>query len=238
MAASQAIVRAVVRSWYYNTGGVQKPPEKNGANPKSHMSRKKNTCNMENKFFHFIKPYLSFIDDGHLYRRPFNWLYTLMAVVNLILPLYILYTAISNDIFKTPAKFVIVFILLWLVIAFASWVGFQIWWDRKSKVISTTAEGDDFIATPVFSHFIQTFGEWAGTWIGIVGFFFALLSTIFLGDEGIYLSRQIGLIMMQSGFIFIFLMPIYGFLVIVASRFLAEMFRALSSIANNTRKSE
>jgi hypothetical protein len=43
---------------------------------------------MENKFFTFIKPYLSFIDNGHLYRKPFSWLYTLKAVVNLILPIY------------------------------------------------------------------------------------------------------------------------------------------------------
>jgi hypothetical protein len=41
---------------------------------------------------------------------------------------------------------------------------------------------------------------------------------------------------MKTGFLFIILMPIYGFLIIVATRFLAEQFRALSSIANNTRK--
>jgi hypothetical protein len=191
---------------------------------------------MDNKFFTFIKPYLSFIDNGHLYRKPFSWLYTLLAGINLLLPIYIFYEAVDNNIFDSPAKFVIVFLLLWIIIAFASWVSFQLWWDRKTKVTATSIEGDEFVATPVFSHFIQTIGEWLGTWIGIVGCCAALLSTIILGDEGHSFSYQIGVPFLESGFIFVILMPIYGFLIIVATRFLAEQFRALSSIANNTRK--
>jgi len=190
---------------------------------------------MENKFFTFIKPYLSFIDNGQLYRKPFSWLYTLLAVVNLILPIYIFYQAADNGIFDWEAKFIIVFLLVWIIIAFASWISFQLWWDRKSKVITTSSEGDEFVATPVFSHLIQTFGEWLGTWIGIVGFSVALLTTLILGDGGYYLLSELGLGFMKTGFLFIILMPIYGFLIIVATRFLAEQFRALSSIANNTR---
>ena len=51
-----------------------------------------------------------------------------------------------------------------------------------------------------------------------------------------YLSYQIGVPFLETGIFFIILMPIYGFLVIVGTRFLAEQFRALSAIANNTRK--
>lgn len=191
---------------------------------------------MDNKFLTFIKPYLSFIDNGHLYRKPFSWLYTILAIINLLLPLYIFYMAVDNNIFDSPAKFIIVFLLLWVIIAFAGWVSFQLWWDRKSKIIDTSVESDEFVATPVFSHLIQTIGEWLGTWIGIVGFGFALLTTIILGDDGYYLSRQIGLNFMETGWLFVVLMPIYGFLIIVATRFLAEQFRALASIANNTKK--
>ena len=125
---------------------------------------------------------------------------------------------------------------MWIIIAFASCVSFQLWWDRKSKIINTSVEGAEFVATPVFSHLIQTIGEWLGTWIGIVGFGTALLTTIILGDDGNYISRQIGFGFLETGWLFIVLMPIYGFLIIVATRFLAEQFRALSSIANNTRK--
>jgi len=191
---------------------------------------------MDNKFFTFVKPYLSHIDNGHLYRKPFSWLYALLAIINLIVPIYVFHQAVNNRIFDSPAKFVIVFLLVWVIIAFASWISFQILWDRKSKVITTSTEGDEFVATPVFSHLIQTLGEWFGTWIGIVGFSVALLTTLILGSDGYYLSRQLGLGFMRTGFLFIILMPVYGFLIIVATRFLAEQFRAISSIANNTRK--
>lgn len=196
---------------------------------------------MDNKFFTFIKPYLSFIDKGDFFRKPFSWLYIAFAVLNLILPFYILYTAIDNNIFDRPARITagfkfIVFILVWIVIAFASWVCFQLWWDRKNKVTETSVENSEFVVTPVFAHFIQTFGEWIGTWIGIVGFFVALLATIILGSDAVYLTAAIGVPFIQSGIAFIILMPIYGFLIVVGSRFLAEMCRALASIANNTKK--
>ncbi len=191
---------------------------------------------MENKFFTLIRPMLSYIDKGDFFRKPFSWLYTIIAVLNLIIPFYILYTAIDGNIFKTPVKFIIVFILIWFVIAFVSWLSFQLWWDRKNKVSKTTEEGEEFIATPVFSHLIQTFGEWFGMWIGIVGFAFALIATIIIGSEGAYLARTLGLGFLETGAINIILMPIYGFLTIVFFRFIAEIFRALTSIANTAKK--
>ena len=65
---------------------------------------------MENKFFTFIKPYLNYIDNGHLYRKPFSWLYVLLAIINLIAPLYVFYMAVDNNIFESPAKFIISFL--------------------------------------------------------------------------------------------------------------------------------
>lgn len=191
---------------------------------------------LPDNFFLSAKNFLAFIDNGHIFRKPFSWLYSLLAILNLIFPIYILFKAIDNRIFDSPTKLIIVFLLVWVIIAFASWIGFQLWWDRKSKVVSTSSVGDEFVATPVFSHFIQTIGEWLGTWVGIVGFSVAVLTTLILGEESKYLSYQLGLSFMKTGFLFIVLMPIYGFLIIVATRFLAEQFRALSSIANNTKK--
>lgn len=193
---------------------------------------------MENKFLTFIRPYLSYIDDGHFFRKPFSWLYTLLALVNLLLPIYVFYQASQNRIFDSPAKFVIVFLLLWVIIAFTGWVSFQLWWDRRSKINLSSTTGDDFVATPVFSHFIQTLGEWFGTYIGLVGFGFALLATIILGDEGYYLGRNLGIPYLETGWTAVITMPIIGFLIIVISRFLSEQIRALASIANNTKKQQ
>ena len=191
---------------------------------------------MENKFLTFVKPYLSYIDNGHLFRKPFSWLYALLGIINLLLPIYVFYQATENRIFDTPGKLIIVFLLLWFIIAFAGWVGFQLWWDRRTKIDLLSSTGDEFIATPVFSHFIQTFGEWIGTYIGIVGFGFALITTIILGEEGYYLGRNLGIPYLETGWMAVITMPIIGFLIIVFSRFLSEQIKALSSIANNTKK--
>jgi len=192
---------------------------------------------MNSIFFNFINPYLSFIDSGKIYRQPFSLLYAVLAALNILFPLYVFYLAVDNSIFDAGAKFIIVFLLSWLIIAFAGWVGFQIWWYRKSNVSQITTNNDGFVATPVFSHFIQAAGEWLGTWIAIVGFGIALLTTFILGDEARFFIRATGLGFLGTGFLSIFLMPIYGFLVIVGSRCLAELFRAIAAIANNTRRS-
>jgi hypothetical protein len=189
---------------------------------------------MNNKFFTFSKPFLDFIDNGHFYRKPFGWLYVFMAVINLAVPLAILKKGLDFEIFDAPAKYSVLFISVWAVIAFASWISFQLWMDRKAKVESTSMVGDDFMATPVFSHFFQTMGEWMGTWIAIVGFFVALMITIVLGEESSYFTEGLGIGFITSGFSSVVVLPLVGFFIIVITRFLAEQFRALTSIANST----
>lgn len=191
---------------------------------------------MENKFLTFISPYLSYIDKGHLFRKPFSWLYAIFAIINLLLPLYILLDQlIDHRIFDAEFKITITVLLAWAIIAFAGWLSFQLWWDRKTKITFSSDDNAEFVATPAFSHLIQTLGEWLGTWVGIVGFGFALLTTIILGEQGHYLSYQFGIPILGSGWTYVFLMPIYGFLIIVLTRFLAEQIKALSAIANNTK---
>ncbi len=191
---------------------------------------------MESKFFSFINPYIRYIDQGHFFRKPFSWLYTIFAGINLLVPILVFYQASQRNIFDSSAKFIIVFILIWLLIAFTGWISFQLWWDRRSKINLSSNPGDDFIATPVFSHFIQTMGEWIGTYIGLVGFGFALLSTVILGNDGYQLGRTLGLPYLESGWMAVIAMPIMGFLTIVVSRFVSEQIRALAAIANNTKK--
>lgn len=195
---------------------------------------------MENKFLTFISPYLSYIDKGHLFRKPFSWLYAIFAIINLLLPLYILLDQlIDHRIFDAEFKITITVLLAWAIIAFAGWLSFQLWWDRKTKITFSSDDNAEFVATLAFSHLIQTLGEWLGTWVGIVGFGFALLTTIILGEQGHYLSYQFGIPIigqyLGSGWTYVFLMPIYGFLIIVLTRFLAEQIKALSAIANNTK---
>jgi hypothetical protein len=157
-----------------------------------------------------------------------------MAVISLIIPFVILYKVIDSGFFSYGAKYVFAFILTWLVIVFACWIGFQLWWDRRKKV--TTVETSEFIATYSFSEILQTFGEWLGTLIGIVGAGGGLLASIFIGDDINSLLSLIGLSFMQFGPLIVIIGPIVGFFIILFSRFFAEQVRIFVALATNTKE--
>jgi hypothetical protein len=190
---------------------------------------------MNNKFFTFIKPYLGYIDSGKMFRQPIGYVYMALAIINALLPLYILVEALDGNVFDLPGKVVVIFLILWIIIAIAGWISFQLWWDRKTKVNETSAEGDEFVAIPVYSHFVQTFGEWAGTWFAVVGFFFGIFTE--LVEESRMIGGFIpGGFLRGGGIESALISLVAGYLIIVLSRASAEMLRAIVSIANNTRK--
>jgi len=192
---------------------------------------------MDGAFFNFIKPYLSYIDSGKFYKKPFEWLHVFFAVVSLLFPVVIFIYMASNGLFSLPAKIVVMCVLMFIVMIFGGWISFQIWWDRRKKVTAVVKEGDDFIVVPVFSKFIQTAGESFGTNLAIIGFFIPLITTIFMGDEIAMFASQIG---MGSSCLFggipsMITLPIAGFFVIIVTKLQVELFQALVSIANNTK---
>ena len=192
---------------------------------------------MNNKFFTFLNPVLAFIDNGAFFRKPFRWLYKLLAVINLIFPIAVLVVAIDSGLFRFGGKVIITFLLLFLILCALGWFGFQIWWNRSDKVNVSTGENDDFVAIPVFSHFLQTCGEWLGMFIGVGGCCISLVVLVFLGSDAQSIGQMLNLGMLVGGsFLSVLLYPVYGFLIVVGARVLAELYRALAAIANNTRK--
>ncbi|GBU28840.1 hypothetical protein R84B8_02402 [Treponema sp. R8-4-B8] len=183
-----------------------------------------------NLFFNFSKPYLDFISKGKI----FSLVYIIMAVINLILPFVILYMVIDSGLFEFGAKYVFTFIVAWLVIVFACWIGFQIWWNRRTKI--SIISSSEFVATPIFSEILQTFGEWVGTFLGIVGAGVGLIANIALGSDAKYLFSAIGMNFMKMGALIIFIGPIVGFFIIIISRYIAEQLRIFAALANNTKE--
>jgi hypothetical protein len=181
-------------------------------------------------FTNFSKPYLDFIGKGKL----FAVIYTIMAIISLLLPFVILYMVIDFGLFRSgEAKIIFAFIFSWIVIAFACWIGFQLWWDRKTKI--KALEDSEFIVTPIFSEILQTFGEWLGTLIGIIGAGVGLITTIMLGEYAGILFQAIGMGFMPSGIISVVAGPLIGFFIIILSRFVAEQMRLLVALVNNTK---
>ena len=181
-------------------------------------------------FFTFSKRYLDFIGKEKL----FSLVYIIMAVANLIIPFVILYVVIDLGLFGYGAKFVFALIFTWLVIVFAFWIGFQLWWERRRKLNDLATS--EFVATPIFSEILQTFGEWLGTLIGIIGVGGGIIVTIFLGDEARYLSGIPYLGFLQYGIGTVIIGPVVGFFIIIISRFIAEQLRILAALENNTKE--
>ena len=182
-----------------------------------------------NSFFTFSKPYLDFIGKEKI----FGLVYVVMAVLNLLLPLVIIFQAINAGLFQAGGRFTVAFILSWIVIVFACWIGFQLWWDRKKKLKSVSTS--EFVATPIFSGIIETFGEWMGTMIGIIGAGVGLIASIFLGNSAGMLFSAMGLNFMQYGVLVVIIGPVVGFFTIIVFRFLAEQLRIFAALANNVK---
>lgn len=100
--------------------------------------------------------------------------------------------------------------------------------EPENKLKEAIQEENEFIAIPVVSHLTQTMGEWLGLYIGVIGTLCSVVIAIFAANEIRYILP------IPSGMFF--LMPIYGFLIVVFARLLAELYRALAVIANNTKK--
>jgi MFS family permease len=181
--------------------------------------------------FNFSKPYLDFIDKEKI----FSIVYYVMAVLNLLLPIGVIIKVVTSGVFSImPGKFIVAFIFSWIVVAFACWIGFQLWWDRRKKVETLVAS--EFVATHSFSEIFQTFGEWLGTFIGIIGAGVGLIATVILGKAGSELFELIGLEFLSMGALVIVIGPIIGFFIIVVSRFLAEQLKIFAALANNTKE--
>ena len=190
-------------------------------------------------FLTFIEPFLSYIDSGRLFRKPFSWLYVALAAVNAVLPFYPLYKAIDSGMLRhAQAKVIFALIFIWLFVVAACWVGVQIWWNRKERVEETSQEGAEFPATPVIAHLVQTFGEWLGSFIAIVGFGVSFCALLFLGSDARELSYVLGGLpnFAGAGILGMIVSPVWGFMIMVGFRFIAELCRALAAIANNTKK--
>lgn len=191
---------------------------------------------LKQKWFTIFAPYFTYIDQGKLFRQPFCWLYLLFAISNAIAPFGILFAAINNGAFDFGVKFVVAFILFWVVILAVCYFGVVYWIKRSIGVLEIANNKSEFVAIPVVSNLIQCFGEWFGTLFAVMGVFMAILTPIILDEQGRLFLSLLGFDSFGSGLIMIIKAPIIGFMIVVIARVAAEALRALATIANNTQK--
>lgn len=181
---------------------------------------------MENsKLLNILNPVLGFIDSGKFFRQPFKWLYIIIGVLNIIIPIAMI-IGVSNgwDYMQGAMRFAMVLnILVAILVAF---LGFLIWYKRAQNLKCDAGESSRFIAIPLVANLLQTYGEWIGMIIGVGGFFTALIGFIFGGSILYYY---------HINFLVVILMPVVGYVLVVFFRFLAEGCLALANIANSAQ---
>ena len=90
---------------------------------------------MNNKLFAFFETVWSYIDTGKFYREPFRWLYAVIAVLNLLFPLYIIFLTIDSGLFKyMSGGDIFACILVFLLLIFLGIMSFHLWSNRQKKV--------------------------------------------------------------------------------------------------------
>lgn len=183
---------------------------------------------MDSKFLNFIDPVLKYIDSGSFFRQPFKWLYVLIGVCNIMLPISMIGKYFDYwDYLSGSAKFAMIIIIL-VALALA-YVGFLIWYKRSQTLNLEAYNSSRFIAIPVIANLIQTIGEWFGIIVGVGGFICVLICLIFGGNDLRYILPGEGQFTMLIGF------PVLGYIAILFTRFLAENCLALASIANSCK---
>jgi uncharacterized membrane protein len=190
------------------------------------------------KFIDSLKSFLQYVDDGKFFRNPMKWLYGIIAIINIAAPIYLIVKAIDSGMFGYLGGWdIVVFIIAWLLLLAGFCLLGIFWWLRKDQISSQSEAIAEFPATPVFAHFVRTFGEWLGLLTGGVMFVVVLVMFILSGfKDGGSVSLFSSLLPFGSGIVSIIMMPVFGFIMILFFRFLSERIKVLVAIERNTKK--
>lgn len=191
---------------------------------------------MSNPFFSFIDPFLKSIDNNIFFKKSFSYLYLLMAALNILVPFYVIFKAIDLHLFDEGGKIALSIILILMVIIITCWLGFQIFWNRNAQLNNININNEDFIISIYVANFIQTIGEYLGLVASAGLFLINLILTLILSEENSYLINQfLGVNLFTYGFTSLLMTILFGFLIIVISRFISEQIKVFATIAKNTR---
>jgi hypothetical protein len=155
----------------------------------------------------------------------------MMATISLLFPFYFLHGTIDKYVFSACATYITVtYIFVCLIVTFVSWQSFLLWWKGKDELLSKSNENEFVI--PVIAHFIRTFGKWIALWKGRMELGVALVLLFFIGfeEDAEAISSQKNQIVTAISMI-----PV-GFLIVITTQFVSEKLKAITTIANNTKK--
>lgn len=180
------------------------------------------------KLFSYLNLGLEYVDSGRFFRNPFKWIYYIIGVANFAVPFMMITQLINNSkwMYGKMISMLVLLAIFALVLAFVACY----WWIKRGNSLALDAkDGSRFVAIPMISNITQTAGEVVGLWVGVYGFIIVLLALLFTNS---YETHELTF---GYGIWGLLIFPVLGYLIVLFSRFLAELYLALASIANNTR---
>ena len=190
------------------------------------------------KINQLIENYLNWSNDSKKFIKIFQILFYYIPAI--LIPLGVLITIINmlTDGFRYNSIILLIFGIIWALVF--GYFSFNILW-RRAKDLLSEVDSNKYFVIPALAHYIRTSGEV----IGAVCFTFPILLiglqiSYLLGNQywGDYLFDGMPLMENFGGLpiIGIFILPLYGYFVLLSAKLISESLTAVVEIANNTRK--
>jgi hypothetical protein len=187
------------------------------------------------KINQLIENYLNWSNDSKKFIKIFQILFYYIPAI--LIPLGVLITIINMLTEAGSYLILMIFGIIWALVF--GYFSFNILW-RRAKDLLSEVDSNKYFVIPALAHYIRTYGEV----IGAVCFTFPILliglqisvlvdyyDSYYLFD-GIPFMENIG----ELPIIGIFILPLYGYFVLLSAKLISESLTAVVEIANNTRK--
>lgn len=180
-----------------------------------------------------IAPFVRDFDNGTFYRR------TVKTIINIIAYGF-LFAQPLNALIEWRSGFRPVLVLdqaviltlgvLSLLLAIFS---HSYWMKRIKRIDQIFDTCDDFVVIPLGTYLLQWLGEWIALVLGIEGVFAIILSMF-----GVHSSNVVMSFLVSCGWIGGICAILVAVVIVFVFRVIAESSRAITAIANNTKKSD
>ncbi|MBD5297979.1 MAG: hypothetical protein HDS21_07885 [Bacteroides sp.] len=187
---------------------------------------------MDSKFFNLIRPLTNYIDSGRFFSQPLQCIYYVFGILCLLIPFYVIYELADWGFFSyANGKELLSFFVVIIGLLGVCILCFLLWFNRAEKLSTLLSPNSKFVAVPAVANLIQTGGEVFGIFMGVFGFYCSLFYLL-LDTRFFFIPNDI----YHLGIMGVIVMPIFGYVIVVGSRYLAELVLSIADIANNTDK--
>jgi hypothetical protein len=189
------------------------------------------------KINQLIENYLNWSNDSKKFIKIFQILFYYIPAILIPLGVFIKTIELLTEGGEYLSIILMIFGIIWALVF--GYFSFNILW-RRAKDLLSEVDTNKYFVIPALAHYIRTSGEVIGAVcftfpILLIGLQISDLLGNFYGDylfDGMPLMENLG----GLPIIGIFILPLYGYFVLLFAKVISESLTAVVDIANNTRK--